>query len=101
MAAMAVAVTLALADALAEAGLLAVAGAEADVEVELGAVGWRGEVKPDPAGRSWGLSRKRLRPAVISGTGGAPVSWICDPDSSLGFSRACSCPSGGDGVPLR
>jgi hypothetical protein len=88
---------------LAEAGVLAVAEAEveADEKAELGAVGWRGEVKPDPAGRSWGLSRKRLRPAVISGTGGAPVSWICDPDSSLGFSRACSCPSGGDGVPLR
>jgi hypothetical protein len=101
MAALAVAVAVAVALAEAEAGLLAVAGTEADVEVELGAVGRRGEVKPDPTGRSRSLSRKRLRPAVISGTGGAPVSWICDPDSSLGFSRACSCPSGGDGGPFR
>jgi hypothetical protein len=68
MAALAVAVALAEAEAEAEADV------EVEVEVELGAIGWRGEVKPDPTGRSRGLSRKRLRPAVISGTRGAPVS---------------------------
>jgi hypothetical protein len=66
MAALAVAVALAEAEADVEV--------EVEVEVELGAIGWRGEVKPDPTGRSRGLSRKRLRPAVISGTRGAPVS---------------------------
>jgi hypothetical protein len=68
MAALAVAVALAEAEAEAEADV------EVEVEVELGAIGWRGEVKPDPTWRSRGLSRKRLRPAVISGTRGAPVS---------------------------
>jgi hypothetical protein len=70
MAALAVAVALAEAEAEAEADV----EVEVEVEVELGAIGWRGEVKPDPTGRSRGLSRKRLRPAVISGTRGAPVS---------------------------
>jgi hypothetical protein len=64
----------ALAVALAEAEAEADVEVEVEVEVELGAIGWRGEVKPDPTGRSRGLSRKRLRPAVISGTRGAPVS---------------------------
>jgi hypothetical protein len=70
MAALAVAVALAEAEAEAEADV----EVEVAVAVELGAIGWRGEVKPDPTGRSRGLSRKRLRPAVISGTRGAPVS---------------------------
>jgi hypothetical protein len=72
MAALAVAVAVALAEA--EADVEVAVAVEVEVEVELGAIGWRGEVKPDPTGRSRGLSRKRLRPAVISGTRGAPVS---------------------------
>jgi hypothetical protein len=70
---LAFAVAAAVAVAVAAAVAVAVAVAAA-VAVELGAIGWRGEVKPDPTGRSRGLSRKRLRPAVISGTRGAPVS---------------------------
>jgi hypothetical protein len=74
MAALAVAVAVALAEAEADVEVAVAVEVEVEVEVELGAIGWRGEVKPDPTGRSRGLSRKRLRPAVISGTRGAPVS---------------------------